>query len=193
MAIDEADFTQVFRGYDKEEVDRAIQGLRRDLIQANSQGTEANKEIKRLTAHIDDLNAEIEEVGSPTFSGLGTKLENTLRVAEEQSTRVIAQADIDAERLRASAASEVDTLRREATERADRALSDATVKASRLLDDARAEADDLLARAHDDYTTVTGDAVQEAAAIRGAVATEAAEPPGDRQARGRRHPLRSRA
>jgi len=86
VAIDEADFTQVFRGYDKEEVDRAIQGLRRDLIQANSQGTEANKEIKRLTAHIDDLNAEIEEVGSPTFSGLGTKLENTLRVAEEQST-----------------------------------------------------------------------------------------------------------
>ena len=175
MANDEADFTQVFRGYDREEVDKTLQGLRRDLMQANTSSTEAKKEIKRLSTQIDDLNAEIEEVGSPTFSGLGTKLENTLRVAEEQSTRVIAQADIDAERLRASAASEVQTLLREAKERTDRALSDATVKAGRILDDAVAEADDLLARAHDDSTTLTQDAVHEAAAIRGAGATEAAE------------------
>ena len=118
MATDEADFTQVFRGYDKDEVDKAIQGLRRDLIQANAQSTESAKEVKRLAARIDDLNAEIEEVGSPTFSGLGTKLENTLRVAEEQSTRVIAQADIDAEKLRTSAAAEIDALKRQAAEHA---------------------------------------------------------------------------
>ena len=96
MASDVADFAQAFRGYDKDEVDKVVQALRRDLIQANTQGVESAKEVKRLTARIDDLNAELEEVGNPTFTGLGAKLENTLRVAEEQSQRVIAEAEVDA-------------------------------------------------------------------------------------------------
>ena len=93
MAVEETEFTQVFRGYDKDEVDKSINGLRRDIINANNQLAEQAKENKRLLARIEELTAELEEVGSPTFSGLGTKLENTLRVAEEQSTRLIAQAD----------------------------------------------------------------------------------------------------
>ncbi|WP_159607442.1 DivIVA domain-containing protein, partial [Agromyces humi] len=97
MAVEETEFTQVFRGYDKDEVDKSINGLRRDIINTNTQLAEQAKENKRLHARIEELTAELEEVGSPTFSGLGTKLENTLRVAEEQSTRLIAQADIDAE------------------------------------------------------------------------------------------------
>ena len=89
MAVEETEFTQVFRGYDKDEVDKALGGLRRDIIAANTQAADAAKENKRLLARIEELTAELEEVGSPTFSGLGTKLENTLRVAEEQSTRRI--------------------------------------------------------------------------------------------------------
>ena len=127
MSDDEADFTQVFRGYDKDEVAKAIQSLRRELIQANTQNAEAAREVKRLATRIDDLNAEIEEVGNPTFSGLGTKLENTLRVAEEQSTRVIAQADIDAEKLRAATNDDVELLRQNAVEQTERTLSDAAV------------------------------------------------------------------
>ncbi|MBC7443075.1 MAG: hypothetical protein H7311_11270, partial [Ramlibacter sp.] len=175
MSDDEADFTQVFRGYDKDEVAKAIQSLRRELIQANTQNAEAGREVKRLAARIDDLNAEIEEVGSPTFSGLGTKLENTLRVAEEQSTRVIAQADIDAEKLRAATTDEVQLLRHNALEQAERTLSDAAVKARRVLDDVRVEADDVRARAQDDQAQIVQDAVRDASLIRGAVATEAAE------------------
>ena len=117
LATDETEFTQVFRGYDRDEVDKVIQGLRRDVITSNNHATEAAKDIKRLNARIDELSAELEEVGSPTFSGLGTKLENTLRVAEEQSTRLIAQADIDAEKLRSSASGEVEKIRSQATTR----------------------------------------------------------------------------
>ena len=106
MATDESNFTQVFRGYDKDEVDQAIQDLRRELINSNTQSADQAKELKRLQLRIDELNAEIEEVGSPTYSGLGTKLENTLRVAAELSTRILAQADIDAEKLRAGGAGE---------------------------------------------------------------------------------------
>lgn len=104
MASDAADFTQVFRGYSKDEVDASLRELRRNLITTNTNSAHSAKEVKRLTARVEELTAEIEEVGSPTFSGLGTKLENTLRVAEEQSTRLIAQADIDADKLRAAVA-----------------------------------------------------------------------------------------
>ena len=102
MAADDAGFGTELRGYKKDEVDQAVGSLRRDLIKANSDRADALKEIKRLQAVSEDLQAELDEVGSPTYSGLGTKLENTLRVAEEQSTRLISQADIDAEKLRAA-------------------------------------------------------------------------------------------
>ena len=94
MATDDEAFTTAMRGYNRDEVDSAIQDLRRELIKANTDKAESAKEIKRLSATVDDLQAEIEETGSPTYSGLGSKLENILRVAEEQSTRLISQADI---------------------------------------------------------------------------------------------------
>ena len=43
MSDDEADFTQVFRGYDKDEVTKAVQSLRRELIHANTQNAEAGR------------------------------------------------------------------------------------------------------------------------------------------------------
>ena len=50
MAVEETEFTQVFRGYDKDEVDKSITGLRRDIINANNQLAEQSKESKRLHA-----------------------------------------------------------------------------------------------------------------------------------------------
>ena len=113
MATDEETFSTAMRGYNREEVDTAIQDLRRELIKANTDKAEAAKEVKRLSATVDDLQAELDETGSPTYSGLGTKLENTLRVAEEQSTRLISQADIDAEKLRSRVQAEVARAARE--------------------------------------------------------------------------------
>ncbi|RXZ48508.1 DivIVA domain-containing protein, partial [Agromyces binzhouensis] len=175
MAVEETEFTQVFRGYDKDEVDRSINQLRREIISANNASSDAQKENKRLLARIEELTAELEEVGSPTFSGLGTKLENTLRVAEEQSTRLIAQADIDAEKLRRAAEDESHLMRSDAHELAERTLSEARAQANRLLENARAEADDMVARAHESSEQVRDDANRDAASIRGTASTEAAE------------------
>lgn len=147
MAADDAGFSTELRGYKKDEVDQTVASLRRDLIQANADRAEALKEIKRLQAIADDLQAELDEVGSPTYSGLGTKLENTLRVAEEQSTRLIAQADIDAERMRAAVARELDQARVDAMEQAERLVADARAESDHLLTTARTEADDLMTRA----------------------------------------------
>ena len=83
MAGETQDFGTELRGYRKEDVDHAIADLRRELIQANHERAEAAKEIKRVTAVAEDLQAELDETGTPTYAGLGTKLESTLRVAEE--------------------------------------------------------------------------------------------------------------
>ncbi|HEY0225222.1 MAG TPA: hypothetical protein VGC05_02270, partial [Mycobacterium sp.] len=81
MAADDAGFGTELRGYKKDDVDHAVNDLRRELIKANAEKAEQAKEVKRLQAVAEDLQAELDEVGSPTYSGLGTRLENTLRVA----------------------------------------------------------------------------------------------------------------
>src|SRR5690606_15331584 len=143
---DDEAFSSAMRGYNREEVDAAIQSLRRELIKANQDKSEATKEVKRLTATLEDLQAEIEETGRPTYSGLGTKLENVLRVAEEQSTRLVSQADIDAEKLRNAVHAEVNALRVESMEAADRIVADANERAGAILTAAREEAEELLAK-----------------------------------------------
>ena len=74
MAADETDFGTEMRGYRKDEVEKAIQDMRRELLKAHSDRTDAAKEVKRLLAVNEDLQAELDETGSPTYSGLGTKL-----------------------------------------------------------------------------------------------------------------------
>src|SRR5947209_1558222 len=122
------------RGYNRDEVDRAMQELRRELIKANSGLAEAQREVRRLSTRVDELDTDLEEVGSPTYSGLGHRLESLLRLAEEQSTRVIAGADIDAERLRTTTQADVDRLRIEAAELAERILGDARERAGPVPD-----------------------------------------------------------
>ena len=124
MAAEDA-FSTELRGYKKDEVDQVVQKLRAELAAAQSDKAEQAKEMKRLQAVAEDLQAELDEVGSPTYSGLGTKLENTLRVAEEQSLRLISQADIDAERLRASVQAELAEQRAEVEAHAARVTADA--------------------------------------------------------------------
>ncbi|MDQ1556839.1 MAG: hypothetical protein QOI02_1841, partial [Actinomycetota bacterium] len=57
MASDETEFGTEMRGYKKEEVDRAIQELRRELIKSNADRAEAAKEARRLAAVAEDLQA----------------------------------------------------------------------------------------------------------------------------------------
>lgn len=168
MAAEDA-FSTELRGYKKDEVDQVVTGLRSDLAKANAEKAEQQKEMKRLQAVAEDLQAELDEVGSPTYSGLGTKLENTLRVAEEQSLRLISQADIDAEKLRASVQSELAQQRAEVDEHAARLVSDAQAQVDAILGDANEQASSTLARAREEAETLVADATREAAAIRAAI------------------------
>ncbi|OOB89468.1 DivIVA domain-containing protein [Rathayibacter sp. VKM Ac-2630] len=152
MASDEAEFTQAFRGYDRDEVDKAIQGLRRELIHANTQAAESGRESKRLASRIDQLEKELQQVGAPTYAGLGAKLERTLRVAEEQSERIIAQAENDAAALRRSTRDDGDRVLQEARDEAERLVSDARRRADRTRNESEAQAAATLGKAADAAT-----------------------------------------
>ena len=146
--------------------------LRGDLIQAA-------KERQGALGEVAELKNELAALGGgengPTYAGLGARLEAILRIAEEQSTSLIGQADINAEKLLAlakiDAASALETAAREA----ERLTSDATNEVATLRDGARSESEKLMADAKEEAQRVRGEALEEAASIRGAVATESAK------------------
>ena len=108
---EESKFGNEMRGYRRDEVDRAVAELRARADRAAAERATAQKEIQRLLAVNEDLQAELDELGRPTYAGLGSRLESTLRIAEEQATRLIGQADIDAEELRTAASAEAAAVR----------------------------------------------------------------------------------
>jgi len=134
MAVDDSEFQTELRGYKRSEVDEIINELRTELIQASKDRQSALEELKVATETLAALQASSGEAASPTYAGLGGRLEAVLRIAEEQSTRIIGQADIDAEKLRASAQTEAQRLQAETARIAEqervKAEAAATAKAN---------------------------------------------------------------
>ncbi len=85
---------------------RALNDLRRELIKSNNDRADAAKEIRLLQSRVAELQGELDEAGTPTYSGLG----NTARVHPPRGRGAVdpahSQADIDAQRLRASSRAE---------------------------------------------------------------------------------------
>jgi hypothetical protein len=121
------------------------------------------------------LRASSGEAEVPTYAGLGGRLEAVLRIAEEQSTRIIGQADIDSERMIASAKLEASEILEAAAREAERITTDATNSVTNTLDGAQAKTETSIAEAIAEAERIRAQAIDEAAAIRGAVATESAK------------------
>ena len=64
MSSDDESFSTAMRGYNRDEVDNAVQGLRRELIKANNDKAEANKEVKRLKATAPPDHGKLDELCS---------------------------------------------------------------------------------------------------------------------------------
>ena len=175
MATEDSEFTTELRGYKRSEVDDVISELRTELIQASKDRQGVLEELKAATEQLAALHASSGEAQAPTYAGLGGRLEAVLRIAEEQSTRIIGQADIDSERMIAQAKLESADIIESATREAQRIATDATNSAANTLDGARAEAELLVAGAAAEAERVRREGIDDAAAIRGSVATEAAK------------------
>jgi len=106
MANENTEFSTELRGYKRSEVDSALNELRGELIKAAKDRQAMLEEVAGLKEQISALDASPGGALAPSFAGLGGRLESILRIAEEQSTRIIGQADIDSERIIANAKQE---------------------------------------------------------------------------------------
>jgi cell division septum initiation protein DivIVA len=175
MAVEDSEFQTELRGYRRSEVDNIISELRTELIQASKDRQSALEELKVATETLAALRASSGEAEVPTYAGLGGRLEAVLRIAEEQSTRIIGQADIDSERMIASAKLEASEILEAAAREAERITTDATNSVTNTLDGAQAKTETSIAEAIAEAERIRAQAIDEAAAIRGAVATESAK------------------
>jgi hypothetical protein len=168
MALD-GRFPVVMRGYSREDVDKAIANLRREIIAATTERNELATELARLGG-----KKGLGEGDIPTYSGLGTKLEMVLRTSEEQATVLISKADIEAQRTVADARIEADQILNDATARAEALVAAAEEKARYETSAARIDAENITAIAEKDVETMRTEAIREATRVRGSAATEAA-------------------
>ena len=73
------EFATVMRGYDRHQVDEHIRNLAAETRRHQEDALGARRELA-------DAQRQIQEQERPTYSGLGARIEQLLRLAEEQAT-----------------------------------------------------------------------------------------------------------
>ena len=137
MGTDQGSFSIAMRGYNRDDVDRTVLELRSELTKATNERAEAVRELKRLSSSVHESETETDKTGAPSASGLGSKLESMLRLAEEQARQLISQTDSDADRVRTAVQAEVHQLRLDAVSSAQLLAVKAKERAEGLVAAAR--------------------------------------------------------
>ena len=172
---DGSDFSTELRGYKRSEVDEALADLKGELIRASRDRSNALEELTQVKAQLAELSAQVEPQNGSGYANLGGRLEAMLRIAEEQSTRIISQADIDAELIIGSAKDNAKLTRDEAAAEAERIVADAQSAATALTESTSEKTETQIAQAKAEAERLINEAIEEAASIRGAVSTETAK------------------
>ncbi len=172
---DGSDFSTELRGYKRGEVDEALADLKGELIRASRDRANALEELTQVRAQLAELSAQVEPQNGSGYANLGGRLEAMLRIAEEQSTRIISQADIDAELIIGSAKDNAKLTRDEAAAEAERIVADAQSAATALTESTSEKTETQIAQAKAEAERLVNEAIEEAASIRGAVSTETAK------------------
>src|ERR1700753_1672041 len=76
------DFAKVMRGYDPHQVDEHIRQLANEVRRHQEGADSARRELT-------EAQRQIQEQERPTYSGLGARIEQLLRLAEEGATQVV--------------------------------------------------------------------------------------------------------
>src|SRR5215471_18337670 len=79
------EFATVMRGYDRHQVDEHIRQIEAEVRTHREQTTNLKRELSEATR-------QIQEQERPTYSGLGARIEQLLRLAEEQATELVQPA-----------------------------------------------------------------------------------------------------
>src|SRR5215472_2336345 len=98
------DFATVMRGYDRQQVDEHIRQIDAEVRTHREQTTNLKRELS-------EARRQIGEQERPTYSGLGARIEQLLRLAEEQATELVQAARSEASQIRAAGAADAAELR----------------------------------------------------------------------------------
>ena len=90
-------FPVAMRGYDREAVAAHIARLEDAVKEAQSAAQQAQDDAAQTRAHLDEAQRSLREADKPTYKGLGARVEQLLRSAEEQSSDVVQRANTHAQ------------------------------------------------------------------------------------------------
>lgn len=135
-----AGFSSVRRGYDPDQVDRRIGQLTSSLETCTSQNAELKRRLNDLEQ---ERQAQQESGATPSYSGLGARIEQMLELAEAEAHQLRSSALDDANSALERAEAEGEQIRAEADRYAHERRSDADIEATRILEEAHRSADQM--------------------------------------------------
>src|SRR5690625_7881816 len=87
------------RGYDRAQVDHHIHALQRQLEEVREQVEALDSANMQISGELSEARAQLREAEKPSYAGLGSRIEQLLRSAEEQSSDVLGQANAQAKEI----------------------------------------------------------------------------------------------
>ena len=99
MAEDHSEFAITMRGYDRLQVDQRLESLSRQLVEARNEVASLDHRAMTLAGQLAEAQRRLRESDKPTYAGLGSRIEQLLRNAEEQSASILAKANREADSL----------------------------------------------------------------------------------------------
>ena len=98
------EFVTAMRGYDRYQVDEHIRQLEAEVRRHREQAQAMQRELS-------EVHRQFREQERPAYTGLGTRIEELLRLAEEQATEVVQTARSEAGEIKATAKADAAELR----------------------------------------------------------------------------------
>ena len=123
------EFPIVMRGYDRAQVDQRLGDLNSALAGARREVAGLDERVVRLESELQIARRQLQESARPTYSGLGSRIEQLLRTAEEQAEELAGRSQRESDELMARTRSQADQL-----------SSSSRTEAADILARARAEA-----------------------------------------------------
>lgn len=148
------EFRRAVRGYDPDEVGRFVGELQSRIDKLEQDQSEHSRDNQRLSRELQEAN---ERAGrsKPSFAELGSAFEETLRLAESQSQKIVQEASAEANDVLANARSESTRMREDTAKESRKTVSEAQRAAEDLRLDSEREAAQLRQQAADEIAKAT--------------------------------------
>jgi len=160
-------FRTVMRGYEPNEVDKALGDLRKALEQARSEAATHGVNVTKLQTHVAALEeglttekqrsalfaSEQAQKAEPTFTDFGTRVGKILSLAGDEAKDLVNKAKTEADTLTKESTAAAEQARGAADRYAAETRSKADADAAKIVEAARQQADEILDSADREATT----------------------------------------